>query len=65
LLTVGATIRTTVACAIVGVDVTWRPKNELTADASAKTEVLKVSSTAALTDESGVTMVISTRVDAA
>ena len=65
MLTVGATIRTTVACAMVGVDVTWRPKNELTADASAKTEVLKVSSTAALTDESGVNMVISTRVDAA
>jgi len=40
-------------------------KNALAASASTKTEVLKVSSTAALAAESVVTMVISTRVDAA
>ena len=51
--------------AMVGALVTWRPKNSLAAFASAKTEVLKTSSTAALANESGVMIVISTRVDAA
>ena len=55
----------TVTTAMVGAVVTWRPKKSLAAFASAKTEVLKVSSTAALIDESVVTMVISTRVDPA
>ena len=61
----GATNRVTVSTAMVGALVTWRFKNSLAASAAAKTEVLKVSSTAALADESVVTMVISTRVDAA
>ena len=61
----GATSRVTVSTAMVGALVTWRPKNSLAAFASAKTEVLKTSSTAALANESGVMIVISTRVDAA
>ena len=61
----GATSRVTVSTAMVGAFVTWRFKNSLAASASAKTEVLKISSTAALEDKSVVTMVISTRVDAA
>jgi hypothetical protein len=61
----GATSRVTVSTAMVGAFVPWRFKNSLAASASAKTEVLKISSMAALADESVVTMVISTRVDAA
>ena len=61
----GGTSRVTVSTAMVGAVVTWRPKKSLAAFASAKTEVLKVPSTAALADESVVAMVISTRVDAA
>ena len=44
-----------------GALVTWRLRKALVAFASAKTEVLKDSSTAALADESVVMMMISTR----
>jgi hypothetical protein len=61
----GATRRVTVSTVMVGALVTWRFKNSLAAFASAKIEVLRVSSMAADADDVGETMVISTRVDAA
>ena len=61
----GATRRVTVSTVMVGALVTWRFKNSLAAFASAKIEVLRDSSMAALADKVEETMVISTRVDAA
>jgi hypothetical protein len=51
--------RVTVSTAMVGSVVTPRLKKALAASASARTNVLKVFSTAALADESVVTMLIS------